>query len=224
MAFCNSCGTQLDGSAKFCTKCGVAVPMSGFHAAAAPAAATPPVVAAAPVQAVPAQGGGALKVILIVVAVMIGIGVLGAGVAGFFAWRIANNVRVHSDDKNVRVETPFGTVQSTNNPDEAARHLGVDLYPGARALKSNAASVVGGGMHTVSAEFETNDSPDKVADFYNKKFPKATVSTHGGEQYDIVSMGGKGMVTINIGTEDGMTRIKITNVSGTAFGKSDDSN
>lgn len=224
MAFCNSCGTQLDASAKFCTKCGATVPVSGFHATAAPTPVNSAAAAPSPVQTVPAQGGGALKIILIVVAVLIGLGILGAGAAGFFAWRIAHNVRVHSDDKNVRVETPFGTVQSTDNPDEAARHLGVDLYPGARALKNNAASVVVGGMHTVSAEFETNDSPDKVADFYNKKFPNATVSTHGEEQYAIVSMGDKGMVTINIGTEDGATRIKIANVTGKPFGKSGDSN
>jgi hypothetical protein len=158
------------------------------------------------------------------VGVLIGLGILGAAAAGFMAWRIARGVHVQSDEKNVKVETPFGTIQSTDSADEAARNLGVDLYPGARALKSKAASVSVGGMHSVTAEFESDDSADKVADFYNKKFPHATVSSSEENQYAIVSMGDKGMVTINIGTEDGKTRIKIANVTGKPFGKSGDSN
>jgi hypothetical protein len=217
MAFCNSCGTQLDASAKFCTKCGATVPVSGFHT---PASATPVTSAAPP--AAP-QGGGALKVILIVVAVVIGLGILGAATAGFMAWRFAHNVRVKSDQNNVKVETPFGTVESTTDASEAARNLGVDVYPGARAIQSSAANVSMGGMHTVASEFETDDTPDKVADFYNKKFPNAAMSTTSGDHHSIVSMGDKGMITISIEPEDGKTRIKIANVTGKSSSKSDSS-
>ena len=224
MAFCNSCGTQLDPSAKFCSKCGATVPMSGFHAAATPAPAAHSAPAAPPVQAATPQGGGALKVVLIVVAVLIGLGILGAATAGFIAWRVARNLHVQTDEKNVKVETPFGTVQSSVNSEEAVRNLGVEVYPGATPMKDNTASVTVGGMHTVSAQFETDDAPDKVADFYNKQFPNATVSTKGQDQYAIVSMGDKGMISINIDTEDGKTRIKIANVMGKPFGKSGGSN
>jgi hypothetical protein len=214
MAFCNSCGTQLDVSAKFCAKCGATVPVSGFHAPASAA----PVASAAPPAAAP-QGGGALKVILIVVAVVIGLGILGAATAGFMAWRIARHTRVETNQGKVKVETPFGTVESTTDASEATRNLGVEVYPGARAIQSSAANVSMGGMHTVAAEFETDDAPDKVADFYNKKFPDATMSTSSGNHYSIVSMGDKGMITIGIDTEDGKTRIKIANVTGKSYSK-----
>lgn len=218
MAFCNSCGTQLDPSAKFCAKCGAAAPLSGFHQAAGSAPVAPAPSTPTPAQAAP-QGGNALKVVLIVVAILVGLGILGAATAGFIAWRVARNVRMHTDEKNVKVETPFGTVQSTDNADEAARNLGVDLYPGAKALKGQAASVTMGNMHSVSAEFETDDAAGKVADFYNKQFPNATVSSQGEDQYAIVSVSDKGMITINVDTEDGKTRIKIANVTGKPFGK-----
>ena len=119
---------------------------------------------------------------------------------------------IENRDGNVRVETPFGTVQSTNNPDEAARNLGIDLYPGARVLKGNTATI--GGMHTVEAEFESDDSADKVMAFYTSRFPNANVTTKDQNHYTIVSTDKKNLITINIEPEDGKTRIKIATVSG----------
>ena len=114
MAFCNACGATVEPGAKFCPKCGAAVP-------AAAVASTP---------ATPAQSN-AVKVILIVVAIVVGLSILGIGTATFIGWRIARHTRVAQDGDRVRVETPFGTVESNNNPDETARNLGIDIYPGA---------------------------------------------------------------------------------------------
>src|SRR5882724_163613 len=123
MAFCNSCGATLDGGAKFCTKCGATQPVAkaSSTAAPAPAAITP---------ATNPKNSNALKIILIVVAVVVGLGILGIAAVSFIGYRIASHSRVRNHDGNVRVETPFGTVQSTTDPDEAARNLGVALYPG----------------------------------------------------------------------------------------------
>src|SRR5438132_4820500 len=117
MAFCNACGATVEPGAKFCPKCGAAVP-------AAAVVSTP---------ATPAQSN-AVKVILIVVAIVVGLFILGIGTATFIGWRIARHTRVEQDRGKVRVETPFGTDDS----DEAARNLGIDVYPGARALKGKA--------------------------------------------------------------------------------------
>ena len=76
--YCTECGTQLDDNAKFCTKCG-----ADQTKAAAPAAAVP-----APVQSqsitlepiAPARKPAALKIVSIVAAAAIA---LGLGVAGF---------------------------------------------------------------------------------------------------------------------------------------------
>ena len=66
MAFCNSCGATLNAGTKFCNKCGATV-----------SAPVPP----AGASSAPANKGGssALKIILIVVAVIVGLGILGSG-------------------------------------------------------------------------------------------------------------------------------------------------
>jgi flagellar basal body-associated protein FliL len=201
MAFCNSCGATLEAGAKFCPKCATTVPMGG---------AIPPSVPSAP--AAPPQGSGALKIILIVVAVAFVLGVLGIGTLVFVVRRVAQNSHVRNKDGNVRVETPFGTVQSTNDPNEASRNLGIDLYPGSRVLKGNTASI--GGMHTVEAEFESEDSAEKVMEFYSSKFPNANVTTKDRNHYAIVSTDNNKLVTIKIEPEEGKTLIKIANVTG----------
>lgn len=209
MAFCNSCGASLESGAKFCAKCGASQPLSGTVPVATPSTST-----TAP-SAAPAQGGSALKVILIVVAVIVALGIVGIGTLSFVAWRIARHTRVEERNGNVRVESPFGTVvESTTNPDDAAKNLGIDLYPGARLLKGNAANVSVAGIHTVAAEFESDDSVDKVAAFYQSKFPQATVSTKHTDHTTIISTDNKNLITINIEAEAGKTRIKVANVSG----------
>jgi hypothetical protein len=206
MAFCNACGATIEPGAKFCPKCGAAVP-------AAAVASTP---------ATPAQSN-AVKVILIVVAIVVGLSILGIGTATFVAWRVARyprdvarNTRVEQNGGKVRVETPFGTVESNDNSDEAARNLGIDIYPGARARKSSAANVTMGAMHTIAAEFETDDPPERVADFYKKRLPHANIAVSDEKQYTIISHDKKNMFTINIEPQDGKTLIHIANISGNA--------
>ena len=136
--------------------------------------------------------------------------------------RMAHRTRVHQDGNNVRVETPFGTVQTTKDPQEAARNLGVDLYPGARILDSGAASTTFGAIHTSALNFETNDSVDQVCSFYKTRFPNAMVSSKQTHQCSIVSNDQKKMISISVSAEHDKTRIAIANVSRTP-GSSDSS-
>ena len=175
---------------------------------------------AAPAAPAAPQSSSALKIILIVVGVLVVLFIAGAATTAFIGWRIARSSHVRENNGNVKVETPFGTVESTTNADEAARNLGVDVYPGATAKKSGAASMTIGGLHTVAAEFETSDSPDKVADFYKSKFPNANLVSAEGDHYSIVSTDKKNMITISIEPQDGKTRIHIANVSGKPAGDS----
>lgn len=212
MAFCNSCGERLESGARFCAKCGAGQPAG----AAAPAATTaPPAPAAAGPQP---QSSSALKIILIIVAVFVGLGVLGVGTAAFIGWRIAHHTRITDKNGNVRVESPFGTIESSNNADDTARNIGVDIYPGATMRKGNAANITMAGVHTVSAEYETDDSADKVADFYKAKFPDANISATDQGHTTIVSSDKKNLITINIEPSEGKTVIHIANVSGKGLG------
>jgi hypothetical protein len=170
-----------------------------------------------PVPSAPAasssQGGGALKIILIAVGIIVLLGVLGAASVGFFAWRIARHAHVRQNGNNVSVETPFGTVETTKDPEEAARNIGVDLYPGAQVSKEGAASATFGAMHTASVSSESSDSVDQVANFYKSRFPNAMVTTSDAGRCTIVSNDHKGMVTIVIRADGSRTKIQITNVT-----------
>ena len=206
MAFCNSCGTAMEAGAKFCPKCGAA------SSTAAGAASN-----ASPVSAAPAglaQGGGALKIILIVLAVIVGLGILSMGTCAFMVRRALHRMHVREHDGNVHVETPFGTVDSTEDPNEAARNVGVDLYPGATVAKEGSANMTIGSMHTATVTLDTSDPPSAINDFYKSKFPNANVMTSQGDRYTIVSGDKNNMITINIEARDGKTRIRIAKVTG----------
>jgi hypothetical protein len=140
------------------------------------------------------------------------LGILGIGTLTFVVRRIAHNSHVKDENGNVRVETPFGTVQSTNDPNEAVRNLGIAPYPGARVLQGNSATI--GGMHTVTAQFESDDSVDKVMTFYSSKLPNATVNTKEQNHCTIVSTDKKNIITINIAPEGNQSQINITTVTG----------
>jgi hypothetical protein len=211
MAFCNSCGSSLAPGTRFCNKCGAAVLASTVPSAAAAAGSSVPAASAPPPTA--SQGGGALKVILIVVGVIVLLGVLSLGSVAFFAWRVAHHTRIRQEGDNVKVETPFGSVETTKDPADAARNLGVDLYPGAEVLKNGSASASFGGVHTASVNSESTDSVDKIATFYKAKFPNAMVTTSDAGRCTIISNDHKSMVTINIEAEGDKTKIMITNVS-----------
>jgi hypothetical protein len=216
MAFCTSCGATLEGASKFCTKCGAAqtgasssAPATGGLAAAAAKPA-----AAAPATTAPPSGGGALKVILIVVAIIIGVIVLGGAVIGFGVWRIASRSHVEAGKNGARIETPFGTVESNTDTSAALRKLGIDVYPGARPLPGGAA-VNMGSMSTVTAQFETPDSPDLVEAFYKARFPRSNINVSDQNQRTMVFVTpGKGMMNIVIEPQGNMTHITISNVAG----------
>jgi hypothetical protein len=220
MAFCNSCGTSLASGTRFCNKCGAPVlassPVSAINPPVTPPAGSGPSTIPVP-QTVPApaqaSGGGAVKVILIVVGVIVVVGVLAAASVGFFVWRIAHHARIRHDGDNVKIETPFGTVQTTKDPQQAARDLGIDAYPGAEVLKEGSSSATFGGVHTASLSFETTDSVDKVCSFYKPKFPKAMVVSSQADQCSIVSNDQGNMITVSARAEGDKTKIAISKVS-----------
>jgi hypothetical protein len=216
MAFCNSCGANIVPGTRFCSKCGAAILASSLPPVASPPAvgSVPPSPATPPaVPTVPASGGSALKAILIVVGVIVLVGILGITSLAFFAWRVARHAHISQEGDNVKVETPFGTFQTTKDPQEAARNLGVDIYPGAEVLREGASSATLGSVHTASLKAETTDSLDQVCSFYKSKFPNANVTTSGADQCSIVSSDQTNVININLKTVGDKTHIMITHVT-----------
>jgi hypothetical protein len=206
MAFCTSCGGTLDPNAQFCVKCGTRQAVGvGGGAAAAPA----------PSQS---SGGGALKIVLIVIACVILLGVVGSVATMIFVGKKIHDAKVSIVEKDgeATVVTPMGTVHTTKDSAKIAAGLGVDIYPGARAVEGGS-EVQTMGMHTVTGIFETSDSVDKVGEFYHQRYPKGIYNSTGGET-SLIS-GSKGsMITIHAQDEGGKTKITIVNMSGKGVG------
>src|ERR1051326_5801952 len=212
MAFCNSCGATLSAGTKFCNKCGA--PQA--DAVASPGATTTPLAAPATVMAPappPSTGGGALKIILIVIAVIVGIGLLAMVTCGVVVHRALKNSHVSQSGDSVKADTPFGSFATSKDPEQIAKDIGVDLYPGAEMQKNASASVTMGSIHTVTAVLLSSDSVDKVCTFYKEKFPNATVTSSDQNRCNLVSNDQKNMITINIDADGDSTKLQITNVS-----------
>jgi hypothetical protein len=88
---------------------------------------------------------------------------------------------IHVDDKDkknekVDIQTPFANLKVDTN--EKAADSGIPVYPGARPRPADngdnhAANInigaVGFGLKVIAAEYETDDSPEKVKAFYEDK-------------------------------------------------------
>ncbi len=197
MAFCSSCGAALDAGTKFCNKCGKA---QSADAAAAPGAP-------------PKQGSSAVKIILIIVAVIVCLGMIGIGTVSYIGYRIAKSAQVGRNGQ-VKIDSPFGKMEANSDPAEAAKNLGVDLYPGAEIQKNGSVSMTIMGTHTNTAVLQTSDSASQVAEFYRSKLPNANFSGQG-DMYSLYS-GDKDrndMTTVTIQGQGNVTKIQITRIS-----------
>jgi len=86
----------------------------------------------------------------------------------------------NGDDKQVDISTPIGGIHVSKgvNPED----VGIPVYPGARLKEKDASgddksanvniSGFGFGLKVVALEFESNDSPGKVVDFYKDRLRK----------------------------------------------------
>lgn len=85
------------------------------------------------------------------------------------------NVGVHDTDsgRSVDVQTPAGSLH-VNTGEVSEKELGLPLYPGARRVHKEGATVSleipeGKSIRALSAQFETDDSLEKVGDFYRRQ-------------------------------------------------------
>ncbi len=222
-SFCSKCGAEVAPGAYACTGCGAPLVASP----AAPAAAQPvnvgplqavPGVPAQAVAAPPPQGNNAVKIILIVVAILVGLGILGAGAFGFMVWRVAHAIHTSgystsTDNGSVSVNTPGGSIKVNNSQNYSADDLGTDIYPGATQGKGGMQMDLPTGK-MVTAVYVTSDSKDQVTAFYKSKFgsegstfdaPTGTVMSVNKSPQDSVMV----TITSNSSENEGKTQITI---------------
>jgi ribosomal protein L40E len=156
-SFCSKCGAEIPPGAQACTACG----------APQMAAAAYPVPAAAP----PArQGSSALKIVLIIVAIFVGLGVLGAGAVSFMVWRAAHAIRMAANGEKLSLNVPGGSFSAGGGETFTSSDLGADIYPGASQLRDGSMRMTLPTGAMVSAGYVTSDSKDQVVAFYKSKF------------------------------------------------------
>jgi hypothetical protein len=208
MPFCNACGATLDLQAKFCNRCGG----PGVAAVSAP----PSIQFTIPDAS--RQGKSLSKILLTVMLLFLGLGFAGMAVAGFV--RVLNVVRqthVRQEGDKMKIESPFGTVESMDDPEKLAHELGITIYPGARPLKSGTATVTFGDIHSATMNFESSDPAETVANFYKSGLPNVTAAEkHTDDSYTVVSRNSKRIVTVNIKAQSGRTLILISHVTRSA--------
>jgi hypothetical protein len=172
----------------------------------------PPPVGAPP----PKSGSSALKIILIILAVFVGLGIIGAGIVAYGVYRVAHSI--HKDaNGNITVSTPKGTISANSSETFTESDLGIAIYPGATQGKGGLRMTIAG-KTMVTANFLTPDSPDKVIAFYKDKAgPNAQVMTTGAGGM-ITMQNGSNSVTVTVSQSasenNGETQITIVNSSG----------
>lgn len=203
-SLCSKCGVETPAGAQACTACGTA-------------AATPAAAHVQPAAPQPQSGSNAVKIILIVVAVFVGLSIVGAGAFGFFVWRIAHAVHVSGSGNQVTLSTPGGSFSANTADNISASELGTDIYPGAQPGKGSIRMTLPTGT-MVSAVYVTSDSKDQVLSFYKSKFgsevsifdaPTGSVITLNKGQQESIAV----TVTVNPSEYDGKTQIHIVHTT-----------
>ncbi len=162
--FCSKCGAQVVPGAYVCSACGT------------PIAAAPPAAVPVPPPVPPRQGSSALKIVLIILAIFVGLGILGAGAVGFIAWRAAHAIRMAANGEKMSLNLPGGSFSAGGGESFSASDLGTDIYPGASQIKDGSMRMTLPTGTMVSAGYLTSDSKDQVVAFYKNKFGSANTT------------------------------------------------
>ena len=164
------------------------------------------------------SGNTAVKIILVIVAIFVGMGLLAAGVFGFAVWRISRAIHLNGSNGQVTMQTPGGSMTTNRSMTFTATELGVDIYPGATSTPGGLRMNLPTGS-VVSGAFVTSDTKDAVVSFYKSKLgsdatvydatESAVITANKGQQDSVVVT-----VTSKPSEDDGKTKIMIVHTKG----------
>jgi len=179
-----------------------------------------PVAAPAPnTGPVPAKSGGGLKVVLIIVAIVAGIGAIAVGIVGYGVYRVVHTVKqaVVTDDKgNVTLNSPTGGISLGKNIIATEDELGLPIFPGAtRGPGGMRVKNKTGSMITVV--YRTDSDIDAVVAFYKSRMPDADETANDRNHATVLKSGpdsDQTMVVISpdTGSDKLLTSIMITRI------------
>jgi hypothetical protein len=173
-----------------------------------------PVAAAPP----PKQGSSALKIVLIIVGIFVGLGILAAGAVGYGIYKVAHAVKTAANGQ-ISINAPGGGFSANTTQSVSASDLGIAVYPGATQGRGGLHMTIAG-KSMVSANFLTSDSKDQVIAFYKDKAgPNAQVMSSDAGGVISVTNGSDALsitVSQNPNSNDGKTQITIIHTTGVA--------
>ena len=128
----------------------------------------------------PKQGSSAVKIILIVVAVIVCLGIAVVGVVGYGFYRVAKAVHQDVNTGKMSIDTPNGTISAISDVKLTEEDLGTAIYPGAEQAKGSAKLNLGGGP-MVTGVFLTSDPKEKVIAFYKDQLGNGATDMESGD-------------------------------------------
>jgi hypothetical protein len=220
--FCTSCGSPVEESIKFCPKCGVQLgtppaPAPAAGPAPAPASGTMggPVAAPAPTR----KGGSGMKIILIIVAVFLVLGILGAAAGIYLVYRTRQKVSTMIETaktESMRKGSADIHVGKGGAGSEAAEAASQDVppYPNSTATEEGGTFSLGGQGAVSGQEYETSDSVEQVLAFYKQKLGSKIVihEAEGNAMFTLATDNGLTTVTITRDEQEGKTKINISRI------------
>ncbi len=166
------------------------------------------------------ERGGVLAGILVAFLILAALAVVGVFMAGMY---LADNIHVQktrtAKGETVQVETPIGSMRVQQYQKLDPKVIGVPVYPGAVRRDENGAASIDFSFDSahkeftiLAAQYSTNDSIEKVREFYHHELPHWMISEkrHGGVQMEYTEDGYKRIVSIH--EQDGETRIGLASV------------
>jgi hypothetical protein len=149
--------------------------------------------------------------VLVIFGILVLLFVIGiAGVIGF-GYYVAKQARIHqTTEGGTKIETPFGNIEA-DDPAKTAEKMGIEVYPGAEAVKNGGGSVSIGEFSAGSAQFESSDTVDQVSDFYKQQYPHALHTENDGNHSFTVQSKDK-MVVISLMPNGSKTSITLSQV------------
>ena len=166
------------------------------------------------------ERGGVLAGVLVAILILAALAVLGVFMAGMY---LADNIHVekrkNAKGETVQVETPIGTMRVQQYQKLDPKLIGVPVYPGAVREDSNGAASFDFSFDSahkeftvLAAEYSTNDSVEKVREYYHRELPHWMISERlrGGVKMEYTEDGYKRIIVIH--EQDGQTRVGLATV------------
>jgi hypothetical protein len=192
-SFCAKCGSSISDNKQFCTSCGAAAATHG--------------------EAPAKSGSSVVKFIPVIVAAIVGLGILSLGTLGNVGCRASRSTNITGHGDQMTLQTPEGKVNLNTSETYSAAELGTDPYPGAQGIQGGARLDMPDGT-MVTGMFITSDSKEQVRDFYKSKLggkamafdtPDGAMISLAVNKQESVTV----TITANPSRDSGKTRISI---------------